>query len=297
MNLTTPPPVEDLAGADEIRADLIRRARLSQRGRPAWVPVLAAACGIAVITTGVVILTRPGHDGSAPPIASTPSTPAPTLREVQKVPADASPEVSLDLGPASRNIALADARECLADAAAANAGETTVTDGSGDRVAVPLPAEADTATVHDARWVRTLPGYDRKITPDRRALMQTFITAKGVWVMCIDNHYQQLDKNRPSSGSATFDFPVNGQWSVSNNPSGDGKSTFYTDFAFDALPQVARVELRLRWSGGATPWYGVTVKGGAGFVQASQLVHDQERAETDIRAFDASGKQIFEDTQ
>jgi hypothetical protein len=296
MNLTTPPPVEDLAGADEIRANLIRRARLSQRSRPAWVPVLAAACGIAVITTGIALLTRPGHDGSAPPVASTPSSAPPILREVQKVPANASPEVSLDLGPASRNIALADARECLADAAGSTDG-STVLDGSGDRVAVPLPAEADTATVHDARWVRTLPGYDRTFNPGQQALIQTFSTVKGVWVMCIDNHYQRLEKNRPASGSATFDFPVNGQWSVSNNPSGGGKSTFYTDFAFDALPQVARVELRLRWSGGATPWYGVTVKGGAGFVQASQLVHDQERAETDIRAFDASGKQIFEDTQ
>jgi hypothetical protein len=297
MNPTTPPPVEDLARADELRADLVRRARNSQRTRPTWIPVLAAACGIAVITTGVVVLTRPGHDDSAPPIASTPSSATtPVIREVRKVPADGSARVSLDLGPAGRNDALAAARECLAEGVVAQ-GNTHLIDSAGHDVKVPSPAEASTATVHDAHWIRTLPGYNRKAGQGKRALVQTFTTTKGVWVMCIDNHYQRISKDRRPGGDAFLSYPVNGQWMASSDPASGGKSTFYTDLVFDALPSVARVEVRLRWSGGASPWYGVTVKGGAGFVEASQLVHDQERAETDIRAFDASGKQVFADTQ
>jgi hypothetical protein len=298
MNLTTPPPVEDLDRADELRADLVRRARQSQHSRPAWVPVLAAACGIAVITTGVVVLTQTSGDDSAP-LGSTPSTEATPpdvvpkpINDIRKVPADASARVSLDLGPASRAESLAAARDCLA-------GARSDADGAhppGSPGGPPLPAEADTATVHDARWVRTVPGYNRKISPDQRALVQTFTTAKGVWAMCIDNHYQALQKHRRANGSADLTEPVNGQWTAAD-ASGQGPSTFYTDLAFDALPTVARVELRIRWSGGASPWYGVTVKGGAGFVEASQPGARSGEVETDLRAFDASGKQIFSDVE
>jgi hypothetical protein len=75
----------------------------------------------------------------------------------------------------------------------------------------------------------------------------------------------------------------------------DGKSTLlFADFTFTALPTVARVEIRIRWTGGASPWYGVLVTAGEGYAAASQpgAVRQRRAMEVDVRAFDRAGRQI-----
>jgi hypothetical protein len=65
------------------------------------------------------------------------------------------------------------------------------------------------------------------------------------------------------------------------------------------MPSVVNLEVRIRWTGGASPWYGVPVAGGTGYVVASQAgaVDKLRETEIDIRAFDKSGRQIFSDIE
>ncbi|MDX6240421.1 MAG: hypothetical protein QOG10_5241 [Kribbellaceae bacterium] len=303
MNLTTPPPVKDLdpGRADQLRSNLVTMARDSQREarRPTWVPMLAAACGIAVITTGVVVLAQSGGDSSDQPAAPTPSsspssspTSAPSPSEVQKVPASKSARVSLDLGPASIADARSAAQKCLTQKGAHSGEPNPAT-----------PNEADTATVHQARWLKTVPGPGHRASPEQsRLLMQTFSTAKGVWFQCLGPEMMRAfdparaGTSREVAMSLNPADPVNGQRLFASVPWG-GSTLLWVDYSFATMPNVARVELRIRWTGGASPWYGVSVTDGAGYVAASQpgAVYQRGEMEVDIRAFDAAGKQVFTD--
>jgi hypothetical protein len=292
MNLTTPPPVEDLDPdyADRIRRRLVEDARSSGRRRPVWVPALAAACGIAVITIGVVVLTRTGGgwsggDGSG--AASAPATSTPSPAQVQKVPAGKSRQMSLDLGPASSAEAKAAARQCLQKSAAATGAPNPAT-----------PADAETATVHQARWLKVLPGQDGELRPARdRMLLQTFTTRKDVWVECLDSQLADIfdpvlaGTSREKALPLNAAEPINGSWTIRDLP--DGRSTLlFTDFTFVTMPDVARVEIRIRWTGGASPWYGVAVVNGSGYVAASQpgAIHEKHSMEIDYRTLDKAGR-------
>ncbi|GAA1577861.1 hypothetical protein GCM10009789_34170 [Kribbella sancticallisti] len=291
MNLTTPPPVEDLDPdyAERIRTELVKNARRSERKRSMWVPVLAAACGIGVITTGVVLLAESGN-GPADLPAATPPTSSPSPAEVQKVPAGGSPRVSLDLGPASADDAREAARKCLAHREGGNGAPSSA-----------VPADAETATVHQARWLKLLPGEGGELRPAKdRMLAQTLTTQKGVWAQCLDSElYQVFD---PAVAGIPFEKsmvlnaaePINGQWTISEIP--DGRSTLlFAAFSFVTMPDVARVEVRIRWTGGASPWYGVPVAAGGGYVAASQpgAVNKRRAMEIDFRTFDKAGRQTF----
>ncbi len=295
MNLTTPPPVEDLDPdyAEQIRAQLVKKAQGSERKRSGWVPVLAAACGIAVITTGVVVLAESGDDGDAGPAATVPTS-SPTLPEVKKVPANSSPRISLDLGPASAGDANVAARKCLAQREGGNGAPNPVG-----------PADAETATVHQARWMKVLPGAGGQARPSAdRILVQSLTTHKGVWVQCVGTElYELFDPvaaGMPFEKSVPLNAvdPINGSWTIREVP--DGASTLlFAGYRFSALPAVAKVEVRIRWTGGASPWYGVPVTTSTGYVTASQLgaVHERRALEIDFRAFDKNGRQIFSDIE
>ncbi|ADB30577.1 hypothetical protein Kfla_1476 [Kribbella flavida DSM 17836] len=290
MNLSTPPPVEELDRdyADQLRAELVKNARRGQRKGSVWAPVIAAACGIAVITTGVVVLAQP--DDRPGPSAATPSTSSPSPAKVQKVPAGSSPRVSLDLGPASAADAKEAARKCLAHRGGHNGAPNSA-----------QPADAETATVHQARWLKVLPGEHGKLRPARdRMLAQTLTTREGVWALCLDSDlYQVFDPARagiPFEQSVSLNAaePINGQWTIAEVP--HGRSTvLFADFSFVTMPDVARVEVRIRWTGGASPWYGVPVVAGGGYVAASQpgAVHRRGQMEIDFRTFDKAGRQTF----
>ena len=282
MNLTTPPPVEKLDPeyADQLRRDLVRKAR--ERQRPTWVPVLAAACGIAVITTGVVLLSQTGDDSGAPAAGTSATTPTPT---VVQVPAAKSARVSLDLGQATTGEARAAARKCLAAR-------------SRDGSATPAkPEDADTATIRQARWIKTMarPGAQ----PALRILMQTFTTAKGYWFQCLGDEMVRSSPNRnPGRVGLNPADPVLGQWTIEQGIEA-GSPLLFVDYSFVTLPSVVRMELRIRWTGGASQWYGVTFSDGAGYIAASQLgaVHKRGEMEVDVRAFDTAGKQVYSDIE
>jgi hypothetical protein len=62
--------------------------------------------------------------------------------------------------------------------------------------------------------------------------------------------------------------PVNGQWTFADVPNG-ALTLLWVGYSFAAMPNVAQVEIRIRWTGGASPWYGVSTTDG-GYVAASQ---------------------------
>ena len=299
MNLTTPPAVEDLDPdyADRIRRRLMKDARSSRRRRSVWGPALAAAGGIAVITIGVVVLTRTGGDGSGGDgsgVASAPPTITPTPAQVQKVPAGKSQQIPLDLGPASAAEARAAARQCLQKSEAATGAPNHAT-----------PADAETATVHQARWLKVLPGQDGELRPARdRMLLQTFTTRTGIWVECLDSQLADIydpalaGTSRERALPLNAAEPINGSWTFKDVP--DGRSTLlFTDFTFVTMPDVARVEIRIRWTGGASPWYGVAVVNGSGYVAASQpgAIHEKHAMEIDYRTLDKAGRVTYSDIE
>lgn len=292
MKLTTPPPVEDLDPqySEQLRARLVADARRSRRRRSVWTPALAAACGVAVITGGVIVSTRSGSDFPAP-AGSPPTSSAP---EVRKVPPGDSARVSLDLGPAARVDSVAAARQCLAEKTSALGEPNTA-----------KPSDADTATVHVARWLKTLPGDNGVLQPPRdRQLAQTFTTKGGVRVQCVDSRLLQVfdpvfaGVSWERSRNLDPTEPVNGRWAIFEVPSG-GSSLLFVSFTFSTLPNIARVEARIRWTGGASPWYGVPVADGAGYLTASQqgAIHQPRAMEVDYRAFDSNGRQVFADIE
>ncbi|WUJ70791.1 hypothetical protein OG809_37540 [Kribbella soli] len=265
MNLTTPPPVEPLDPdyATDVQHDLVRRVRKKRRV-PAWTPVLAAACGIAVIVAGGVFISRSNNE------------PSPAGRPtIVQVPAGTSPTQSLDLGPASGNEASVAAVACLAKEAAA-AKPNQYPGGSLDPATIQLKS---------ARWIKALglPGRERQ-------LVQSFMTANYVWFLCVDG------KAEPYQGvgdGATDD--VVGSWSWSNVGS---PSMLRATFAFRSLAIVTRVELRIRGTEGASPWSVVSVADRGGYVTAvlpdAQARHGS--AQVDIRGLDKTGKVLFEKT-
>ena len=297
MNLTTPPPVEDLARADELRAALVQHARRSQqRRRPTWAPILAAATGIAVITTGVVVLSQTGNNGTALPPATTPSSTArPDVPKpdssVPQVPANQSPRQSLDLGPASDAEAVAAARTCLADKTPEDSDPIPLT-----------PAEADTATSRQARWIKLMSGVFAAGDPNR-AIAQTFTTAKGDWIQCLGG---QLLRSYPSGWGGltrdealklTQDNPVNGRWTFSPMTP-PGGPIMPIESSFVTTPNIVRLELRFRSQHGASPWYGVPVLDGAGYITISQGgISVDDSLDIDYRAFDQSGTQVYANTK
>jgi hypothetical protein len=284
MNLTKPPPVEKLdpSYADELRRNLVRGASKARRP-PKWIPVVAAACGIAVITTGVVLLSQTGDDSGAP-AATTSPTPRPTATVVQVPPAK-SARVSLDLGQATTTEARVEARKCLANLSA----------GGGNTPA--KPEDADTATVRQARWIKTMARPDGQSAP--RILMHTFTTANGNWFQCLGDDLVRASPTR-ESGTAVLNpaDPVYGEWRLQQGTEA-GRPLLFAEYSFLTLPTVVRMELRIRWTGGASPWYGVTFSDGAGYIAASQLgaVFKRGEMEIDVRAFDTAGKQVYSDTE
>ncbi|WP_433004911.1 hypothetical protein [Kribbella sp. CA-294648] len=298
MNITTPPPVEDLDPeyAEQLRTHLVKTAQQSQRRWSPWVPVVAAACGIALITTAVVVLAEPGGGPPAAGVSTPTSSPtsSPSPREAQKVSPGKSPRVSLDLGPASPEEARQNARRCLSQPTGGNGPPNTA-----------AAADGDTATVHQARWMKTLPGEGGKVQPTKdRVLVQSLTTVKGVWAQCIDSElYEVFDPalaGIPFEKSASINAAdaVIGQWRYKELPDG-APTLLFASYRFSAMPSVVSLEVRIRWTGGASPWYGVPVAGGTGYAVASQAgaVNKKRETEIDIRAFDKSGRQIFSDIE
>jgi hypothetical protein len=288
-NLTTPPPVEELDPqyAEDLRAQLVRNARGTRGQWSLWTPILAAACGVAVITGGVVASTRTGgNSGSLDPAG-----PQPTV--AQQVPANASERINLDRGSTSTNdygiVDAAAARKCFAEKKSALGQPNPA-----------IPADVTLNGSYQASLQKALPGEGGLLEPLKTTLLiQEFTTAAGVVVRCYDGKLlyafdPAAGVSRESSLKLSKSKPVNGLWSFSEIPEGNS-SRLFVSYTFAALPGTQQVEIRIRWTGGASPWYVVPAYWGSGYVTASQAgaVHRPGLTEVDYRALGKDGEVLF----
>ncbi|MEV6415925.1 hypothetical protein [Kribbella sp. NPDC051718] len=287
-NLTTPPPVEELDPQyiEDLRVELVRNARGTRREWSVWTPIVAAACGVAVITGGVVASTRVGGDSGS----VGPAGPRPTA--AQQLPANASERINLDRGSTSTNdngiVDAAVARKCLAAKKSALGQPNPVT-----------PADVSLKGSYMARLQKALPGEGGLLEPLRNNLLiQEFTTLAGVQVECYDDKllyaFDPAAVPLEKSLKLTNSKPISGRWSFSEIP--DGNSTrLFVSYTFAALPTTNYVEIRIRWTGGASPWYVVPAYFGRGYATASQLgaVHRPGLTEVDYRAVGKDGEVLF----
>jgi len=274
MNLTSPPPVErlDPEYAAELKHHLVRTAR-KRRRTPyvAWVPIVAATAAIAVSITTVVVLSRSG--GSAP------VGPAGVLQ----VAPNASKSESLELGEASTADARAAARQCL----------TVKKNGYGVETHPSNPAEAETATMRSARWIKAVgvPGKSRQ-------LLQTFVVAhpknENLWFQCLDGELLRWAWYFDGFGKGSGVDPVRGTWDWSDI--GEGKAAgVRASYSFRADDNVELVELRIRGVDSVSPWYAERVADNGGFVAGTLAgaAAEHGKAEIDVRALGKDGKQLW----
>jgi hypothetical protein len=308
MNLTEPPEVRDLTPdrTEELRAGLVELASRPQAPRHRWpasAPVIAAAVAVAVVAAGVVLVprvggplpadtstARPSDPATGPGTSSgTRSTPGPSERPTATTPA----VVNLDRGPAGQTDARRAARACFA-----------ALQGSGES-GTPAPADATTATIHWARWMEPPIGYRRDGTVDLtpgRQVVQSISTRNGYWMLCVGDGPATSWDPRTHNGqrkdnAASAARPVNVAGSVQRSVGPPW--VIDSSSAFDAIPRVARVEMRLVWAGGASPWYAGYVHGGTGYVAAAVTgTHGTPpaRGGVEVRAFDAAGRQFYKTT-
>ncbi|TDD61161.1 hypothetical protein E1263_08210 [Kribbella antibiotica] len=272
MNLTTPPPVEQLDPeyTETLRRNVVRGAYKAFRPKPprwtpflAWVPVVAATAAVAIGITSVVTLSRSGD-----PAGST---------GIQQESPDKTQREWLDLGDASDSQARAAARQCLKL-------KTTVSGTTEDLYG---PADADAATIRSARWIKAfgVPGKSRQ-------LLQTFVTANSnFWFQCLDGEILRWDT---SAAAANEQNPIPGTWAWNNV--GEGKSAgVRASYSFRAAKNVGLVELRIRGLNGVSPWYADVTVDQAGYLEGilPDAVAEHGNAEIDVRAFDKDGKQVF----
>ncbi|GAB3954318.1 hypothetical protein GCM10029976_096360 [Kribbella albertanoniae] len=280
MNLTTPPPVEHLdpGYAADVKHDLVRKARKPKRARwtpfLAWVPIVAATAAIAISTTTVVTLSRSGGGGSTDP-AGPPG--------IVQVPPEASKVEETDLGPADEAWARAAAEKCLVPS----------TDAYGTKSHWNSPADAKTAKIRSARWVKNV------VHPDeRRQLLQSFsIVDEDVVFQCLDGVVLWHGITSELDDGVSAQEPVAGAWSWGSEDQGP-VTVANSDYIFRATDDVERVQLRIRGTEAASPWYSTRVSGNLGYIAGvlPGAQADAGRLEVDLRAFDKAGKQVWSKT-
>ncbi|WP_405059886.1 hypothetical protein OG474_45150 [Kribbella sp. NBC_01505] len=279
MNLTTPPPVEELDPeyAETLRRNAVRGAYKAFRPRPnrrwlpflAGVPVAAAICAIAIGLSGLGDQNR-----------SEPLQPAARPTTVIQTPAKASKVEYVDLGPASEADRQAAARECLT--------HNGPHDGLSDWQ---KPEFANTSTVRSARWIK-----DPRV-PGGRVLLQSFETPQAVVFVCSDTNVTWWGR------AGDLDKMYEGETVVSGSSWGWGESTtpgiaVYASYDFRATAGVASVQFRIRGVDAVSSWYSVKVVDHVGYLAGTLPGSPKERprAVLDVRAFDKSGKQIWSKT-
>ena len=266
MNLTDPPAVDDLSPRrrDELRSGLVDHATDTIRPHPrrSLIPVLAATAAVATVAAAVVVIPRLGDSATAPPVAGSTSPSSSTVK-----PADGStlprvnppvqipaPDKTMDRGPATE----AQARKALRSCASSP--------GIGWK-----PADADTATIRLARWADkpvTLGMHPDFDTRPARQLVVNAVRAGGQRSMyCVDD--QNPGGAIPVQGGSAelhsnLTMPITGGGGGGrNNTAGH----WYVEYSapFNVVAGVARVDLRLTWNGGASPWRSAVLRGRLGY--------------------------------
>lgn len=294
MNLTTPPEVDGLSAdrTEQLRTGLIAMARrqTEPRPRPTWLPVAAAATGVVAVAVAVAVVPRlggptlPADTSSAPLSYSTPSPPSEqtALAKSWKVPRSTR-VINTDLGPVDPTEAWTAAGKCWG----VKAGE-----------------ERKRLRIVWSRWMLEPVWYDgnRWHNTPRRVMVQAITSADDHnFVLCIGGR-------QSSSGGAPFPHKPDPRLSildgggtghirpdVSNDPGEPWGLSGKLEAGRDAGINVARVEMRLIWPGGASPWYRGYIAGSAGYVKAftySATGSHPAKAELEARTFDATGRMI-----
>ncbi|GAA0626926.1 hypothetical protein HPO96_36255 [Kribbella sandramycini] len=267
MNLTTPPPVEQLDPeyAADLKQELVRKARRQEQPRShrrvlfTWVPIVAAVTAVAISTASVVGLSQ-SRGGPAGPAG------------IVQLPADQSPQQTLENGLAFPPEIDTAARECLTPKKNAY--------GYPNHLGNPEAAK----TIRSARWI--------KIPGDLPRLHLTLVTRPAnVWYQCLDGEF--LRDGVVLEDRTWYNEPVRGTWAWSTV---DGEAR--ASYSFRTDPAVTRVELRIRGTEGASPWFWVNVEDSSGYVAAALPGAEAQhgRSEVDVRALDENGKQVWAKT-
>jgi hypothetical protein len=273
MNLTSPPPVEQLDPeyAADLKHDLVRKARKrrSTRWTPyfAWVPIVAATAAIAVITTTAVDLSRSGSTDPAGPAG------------VLQVPANQGLREWVEIGKADDADARAAARQCL----------TPRKDAYGNVTPVGKPSDVDTAAIKYARWIKAYGGRGKD-----KQLLQTLVTkTENAWFQCLDGEVLRWGSASSEFGDWEKDV-VFGTWSWEGYREGKSNGV-RASYSFRTKKNVELVELRIRGEAGVSPWYSEVVVDQAGYITGvlADAVPEHGKAEIDVCGFDAAGKQVF----
>lgn len=316
MNLAEPPEVHDLTPArtEQLRAALVSRAsggQAPQHPRRAWVPVVAAGTGVAVVAAiGAVLLPWSGERQAASPAAPVASSPtaarvggewpssrrptvalATPLYSIPQWVAPPSGQVSLVAGPATEAAVRSTLRRCFT--------------APGQQYF--RPEDADTAIIEWARWFRR-----PVVGPDpadprgagRHLVVSVLRADRHAWATCVDDPRSpsgfRLDRggeSHPSAppgrpNTATVGNPVVTAGVGGGGTHGDGRWVLTWYSSLEVTRRVAHAEFRIAWLGGASNWHAAYVAEGTGYVEVAAVGRGIRPANhrIEFRLFDRSGR-------
>jgi hypothetical protein len=295
MNLTTPPEVVDLSAdrSEQLRAGLIAVARRQTdpppRDRPAWLPIAAAATGVVTVAVGIAVVPRLG--GPTPPVSTpatplTSSSPTPTrqtaLAKKWKVP-PSTRVIPTDLGPVDPDEAWRAAGKCWG----VKPGE-----------------ERKRLRITWSRWMLEPAWYDGERwhgTP-RRKIVQAIESADRLNFGLCDDGFLRSSGGGPTPWEPHPSLSIldgGGTGKVRPSFSNDPGEPWGVGGRLEGYRSVgsgeARVEMRVIWPGGTSPWYRGYVAGDTAFVEAvtySAIGSAPAVAALEARTFDATGRLI-----
>lgn len=292
MNLIKPPEVHELSAerVERLRTGLVLKAR--PRTSPRWLPITAAAAGVAMVAAAIAVVPRLGGPTPSPGTSSAPlnwSTPSPSqpigqtaLAKRWKVP-PSTRVIRTDLGPVDPDEAWRAAGQCWG----VKPGE-----------------ERKRLRITWSRWMLESAWYDgeRWHNTSRRKIVQVITSADGLnFALCDDRRL------RSSGGGPTPLAPQPYLSILDGGGSGHVRPEFSNDpgepwglggrleAVRHAGTDVARVEMRAIWPGGTSPWYRGFVADDAGYVEAvtySAKGSPPAEAALEARTFDATGRLI-----
>jgi hypothetical protein len=277
-DLTTPPRVEDLTPErhEEMRSGLVALAHrqiADPTQGPRWRQLgiaVTAATAIAAVIAGSALIGRLDDDRSHP--AGQGATSTATATSTPKPPA--AGVVNLDLGPASDADAQRMVSECMKTA---------------DRQPI---GPDDAMNITWARWITTPVTKSDGVWRDKPARQLVAVITSA------DGQKQGWCRDGFLTSAGATDTAPSGMLTGSTSGSGGEQPghpwVLTKTFSLSAFPGVARVELRLRWPGGAGPWYSGYVDQASltGYVEAAavgQRGAPPLNMRVDVRAFDAAG--------
>ncbi|MEU0091248.1 hypothetical protein [Kribbella sp. NPDC006257] len=260
-----PPPIPPLSV--EQRARLRRRVMQSpvRRTPRPWAVPVAAVTAVAAVIAGATLISHQG-DNTAPAVTDS-------------VVPDA---IKIDLGPASPAELAKVQRTCQ-----------TALRQTGDEILWSRKVKrfASISNEKNRTGVVALMKVSQPKAQPGRSLGILFCTATGSGHDVLDSAWTA--EPTPAQGILAIDelnyietgMPPNGAPTVSVDE-------FWG--MYKVRPEIARIQSRLVWSGGAGPWYEGVVKDGIAYADAADSISKSDRPGKvrEFRAFDNRGRQV-----